>query len=250
MPGEPLWISGVGLCPEARLRLICFPAAGASPAMYRSWARALSPDFEVCPVVLPGRDRRLREAPKRSMTELIDEIAVHLPSLADRSLAVFGHSLGAWIGYELVRRLEEEGRVAIEHLIVAACAAPQVGDRRAPLHSLPEAEFIAAVREFGGTPPAVFESVELLSLALPVLRADFELYETYVYRERGPLECGISAWGGVEDTSVSPPALEAWREQSSQTFDLELFPGGHFFLEPNEHLVLERLQSLLGEVGR
>ena len=46
-----------------RLRLVCFPFAGGTAALYRRWRDALPATVEVCAVELPGRGLRIGEPP-------------------------------------------------------------------------------------------------------------------------------------------------------------------------------------------
>ena len=49
--------------PRPRLRLFCLPYAGGGAALFRLWADNLPAEIEACPIFLPGRERRMREAP-------------------------------------------------------------------------------------------------------------------------------------------------------------------------------------------
>src|SRR5262245_46733711 len=89
---------------EPRLRLLCLPFAGGASSLYRSWPRAL-PSIEVWPVELPGRGARMDEPPCADMTELCDGLSAAIDQVADLPLALYGHSMGARIAFELARRL-------------------------------------------------------------------------------------------------------------------------------------------------
>jgi medium-chain acyl-[acyl-carrier-protein] hydrolase len=107
-----------------------------------------------------------------------------------------------------------------------------------------------ALRRLNGTPEEVLEHEELMQLMLPILRADFAVYETYVYSAEPPLRCPIAVLGGSEDHKLSRAALEAWQEQTSASFSLRMLPGDHFFLNTARPLLLRVLsQELLRLVG-
>ena len=128
-------------------------------------------------------------------------------------------------------------------LFVSAGRAPQIPHRAPPIHTLPDEEFLAELRRLNGTPRELLDHEELMEVMLPILRADFALYETYLYSTEPPLNCPISAFGGLQDGRVSASDLEAWRSQTSASFSLRMFPGDHFFLK--EPLLLQALSQEL-----
>jgi medium-chain acyl-[acyl-carrier-protein] hydrolase len=234
--------------PEARLRLLCLPGAGAAAAMYRGWGDRL-PSVEVCAVQLPGRGSRLREQPYTAMEPLIDALAGMLLAEPARPTVVFGHSLGSMIGFELADRLRDSGDHAPVALIAAAHAAPRLGSADLPYHQLPDAELAQLMAAIGGTPEAVLARPELLRLALPAVRADFALDYGYRYRERPPLSIPISVYGGLTDTTCDESDLAAWREHTDAGFSLQMLPGGHFFpAEPAGERLLELLGTELARI--
>src|SRR5271165_1107618 len=123
------WISGCKPSPLARLRLFCLPYAGGSALIFRAWSNALAADIEVCPIQLPGRSTRLKERPFTEMSSLIQVLAQALSSLLDRPFAIFGHSLGALVGFELARQFRRQYGVNPVRLFVSAGRAPQVPRR-------------------------------------------------------------------------------------------------------------------------
>jgi medium-chain acyl-[acyl-carrier-protein] hydrolase len=242
---EP-WIPSHKRMPESRLRMFCFPYAGAGVSIFRHWSEALPAEVEVCPIQLPGRGTRLVEPPFVQLSPLVDALAQALAPLLDKPFVFFGHSLGALIGFELARRLRGQYGVHPARLLVSALRAPQLPDRGAPVHALPEGEFIAELSWLNGTPSAVLKHKELMEIVLPVLRADFALYENYEYASEPPLNCPISAFGGTQDCRVSESDLEAWRVQTNVSFSLRMFPGDHFFLSQPLllHAVSEELRLI------
>ncbi len=224
------WISFRRPDTRSRLRLFCFPYAGASALIYRAWSEALPADVEVCPVQLPGRGTRLMERPFTRVSALVEALAPALAPLLDKPFAFFGHSLGALISFELARRIRGQYGMHPVRLFVSAGRAPQIPHRDSPIHSLPEKEFLAELRRLNGTPSELLDHVELMEIMLPLLRADFAMYETYLYSTEPPLNCPISAFGGRIDHRVSNRDLEAWQAQTTCSFSLRIFPGDHFFL--------------------
>ena len=229
--------------PKARLRLFCFPYAGAGALIFRKWSDGLPRDIEVCPIQLPGRGTRLTEPPFTKLSCLIEALVRALVPLLDKPFAFFGHSLGALIGFELARQIRRQYGVHPIRLFASAGRAPQIPHRAPPIHTLPDNEFLAELRRLNGTPRELLDHEELMEVMLPILRADFALYETYLYSTEPPLNCPISAFGGLQDRRVNASDLEAWRSQTSASFSLRMFPGDHFFLK--EPLLLQALSQEL-----
>lgn len=228
-----------------RIRLICLPYAGGGAQVFRSYGDELPADVEVCAVQLPGRERRIREPALESVDAIVDHLVPVVGAEAGLPYAIFGHSLGALVGFELVRRLRREGYPLPLRLFASAHRAPHLPDPDPPIHHLPDERFIAELRGLNGTPQAVFESQELLDLFLPVLRADFTAAETYVYRSGAPLPCAITAIGGTGDKMISREALQAWREHTTGDFALHLLEGDHFFIHQRHSDVMRILRDAI-----
>jgi surfactin synthase thioesterase subunit len=226
---------------KTRLRLFCFPYAGGGASLYRSWAEPLASVAEIWSVQLPGRENRLGEPLYRSLPELIGALTDALQDALAPPYAFFGHSLGGLIAFELARALRRQGRALPLQLFVSGHLAPQLPQRHPPIHGLPYAQFVQELRRYRGTPEAVLANHELLELLLPVLRADFQLFETYVYQSDEPLDCPISAFGGLSDVEVSQEDLAAWRRQTRGLFTFRLLPGNHFFIQSAQAQLLQAL---------
>jgi len=213
------------------MRLFCIAHAGGGASAFRGWADALPPEVEVCPVQLPGRENRIAEPAFDRLPPLVEALADAVDSLLTLPFALFGHSNGALIGFELARTLRARGRTGPVHLFASGRRAPDLPSAIAPTHHLPDAEFLDSLQALGGLPAALLEHRELLSLLLPTLRADVSIHETYAFREEAPLECPLTAYGGLTDPRVSPEQLQAWSRHTRGPFVARLFPGGHFFLQ-------------------
>lgn len=229
--------------PQARLRLFCFPYAGGGASIYRLWPNDLPAAVEVCAIQPPGRETRMREKPFTHVAPLAQALAPILRPYLDRPFAFFGYSLGSLVGFELARELRRQGDAQPLHLFVGGRRAPQTPDPEPPIHDLPEAEFLVELRRLSGTPEAVLQNAELMQLLQPLLRADFAVNETYVFTEDPPLDCPISAYGGLEDAEASREDLAAWREQTRGSFKLQMFPGGHFFLNSDRAMLLRAISE-------
>ncbi len=224
-----------------RLRLFCLPYAGGAASAYRTWEDGLPADVEVSPVQLPGRGARFREPSCRHLGDLVPALADGVAPLLDRPFALFGHSMGAVVAFELVRELRRRGAPAPVLLAVSGRQAPRRPEPEPPFSHLPDAEFLEELRRrYDGIPPEVLAERELLQLLLPTLRADVEALEGYVYAVDAPLACPISCFGG-EDDRVTVADLEAWCDETSAPVNVRRFRGGHFFVETARGEVLGAL---------
>jgi surfactin synthase thioesterase subunit/acyl carrier protein len=227
------WITLTSPQPHAqsRVRLFCFPYAGGGASIFRDWANALPSEIELCPIQLPGREERLQEALFTDLSSLVDALLPILRPHLDKPFALFGHSMGAMIGYEVARQLQTQRDPEPVHLFVSSRAAPQRVNTAAPLRDLPARSFMDELqRLYGAVPDVIRHNAELQDVFLPILRADVTLLETYTYVPGEPLHCPISAFGGEQDQSVTQEALAAWREHTRAPFTQHLFPGDHFYI--------------------
>ena len=232
--------------PQARLRLFCFPYGGGGAAIFRNWSELMTPDIEVCPVQLMGRESRLHDQPTTNMTQLMETMAPALLPYIDRPFAFFGHCMGALISFEFARYLRHHYKLVPAHLFVSGLRAPHLAHSEPPVHHLPDVEFLEMIRHLKGTPEEVLSNAEMLQVLLPTLRADFTLSETYVYRYDEPLRCPIAAYAGAQDAKTSREDLEAWQKQTTQRLTLRFFAGDHFFLNTASrvHLVQDIIKEL------
>ena len=242
------WVVRRRVVPEPRLRLFCFPYAGGGATVYQDWPRLLPADVEVCAVQLPGREARLGEPGYTRLFDLMPPLADALGRLLDTPFVTFGHSLGALVGFELARYLRRGGGPLPQQLMVSGRRAPHLANQGAPLHELTDDILLDAVLELNGTSPEIRSHPELLELAIPLLRADFALGETYRYTPEPPLASPITAFSGLADPHVTTAEATEWAQHTSGGFELHLLPGDHFFLTTAQGLLLAEVTRLLSGI--
>ena len=231
---------------DAEVRLVCFPHAGGAASYYFPVSRQLSSVADVLAVQYPGRQERRREPGLRSVAQLADLLAEELRPWTDRPLAFFGHSMGALLGYEVARRLEQTG-VRLLVLFASGRGAPSCR-RDEGVHLRDDRGLVDKVRELGGTNSTLLDDPEMMEVLLPAIRADYEAVETYRHVPGPPLSCPVVAFTGDADPQVTLAEAERWREHTSAGFELHTYPGGHFYLDTHAADVLGKVSARLGAV--
>lgn len=241
MKPENPWIArhrpGTGI----RLRLFCLPYAGGGTVAYRDWSRELPNSVEVLAVCLPGREARIEEPPLRDARKLAEAMRDGLRDYLDLPFALFGHSMGALLAFELARLLRRDPGTEPVQLVVSGHRGPHLPYPVAPIRDLGPERFVEELRRYDGTPPEALESAELMELLLPALRADFSVCETYEHIEDDPLDCPIAAYGGLRDPDVARADLEAWARHTRAEVVVRMFQGGHFYHQSSRALFFQML---------
>ncbi|GJF31173.1 thioesterase [Kitasatospora sp. NE20-6] len=227
-----------------RLRLVCFPHAGGTTHLFHGWPALLPADVELLAVRYPGRQNRLLEPFAPDLPTLAEEIHTALEAYLDRPLALFGHSMGSAVAYEVARRLDDRG-LTPTRLLVSGRVAPHRA-AATELHTRDDEALIANVRRLGGPGTEAYDDPDLRELILPALRADYRLIETYRPRQPKPLRAPITAYAGESDPYCPPDGVRAWSELTGPGgFEHRWFPGGHFYLDPSEADLLADITARL-----
>jgi medium-chain acyl-[acyl-carrier-protein] hydrolase len=222
---------------SAAPRLFCFPHAGGGagqPLALSGWTAV--------PVRLPGRESRLAEAPFERMGPLVAALAGQIDGYLDQPFAFFGHSMGAVVAFELARELRRRSRPLPRVLIASGARAPQFRRHHVPPPALSREAFVEELRRLEGIPAEVLGDAALMRALLPALETDAALFRNYIYTEASPLPIPVRAYGGRDDPNVRREHLDGWREQTTASFAVRVFPGGHFYPTTARELFLEALE--------
>jgi medium-chain acyl-[acyl-carrier-protein] hydrolase len=214
---------------KQRLRLFCLAHAGGTAMPYAAWSRRLPGDVVPTPIDLPGHGSRMGRPPHTELGPLLAELASMVSPLIDSRYVLFGHSLGAMLGYELARLLRDRGTPP-ELLMVAAHNGPGTGRTHQPIHDLPDERFVDALIRLGGTPAAIREQPELLRMYLPLLRADLRIAERYHPLPGQPLACPVVAFAGRADRMTDQRRMLGWLPTTTAACELVFLDGAHFFV--------------------
>lgn len=173
---------------------------------------------------------------------MADAVADVIGTDDGHSLALFGHSMGALLAYEVGSRLEQTG-VRLAAVFVSAAPPPRVGYDEG-IHLLPDAELTEHLRNLSGTEAPLLDK-EVLPLILPAVRADYQAVETYRFRDRSPLACPLTVLVSDDDPGVEPTQATGWGEHTTASFEVFEFRGDHFYLRHQEDAVAATIRARL-----
>ncbi|MGW1379743.1 thioesterase II family protein [Streptomyces sp. NPDC002446] len=241
------WIHRYHPAPDSAPTLVCFPHAGGSATFYHPLSRLLSPQVDVVAMQYPGRQERYGEPAIDNLAELADRAHEALAPLTGRPLALFGHSMGATLAFEVARRMEREA---------AAPVALFLSGRRAPSRHRSglvtdggDAALIAELRLLRGTDPEMLDDPEILGMILPALRADYKAIEFHRCPPGASVSCPVTVLTGDADPHTTIEEARAWSAHSTGAFDFEVFPGGHFYLADRPEDVMDAVARRLRTIA-
>jgi surfactin synthase thioesterase subunit len=232
-----------------RTPLLCLPFAGSGAGFYRAWRRLAVGPVEVVPLQLPGREERFTEALPSDLITAARELARDWVRVgAGRGpVALFGHSLGAVLGYEVAREIDRTHPGLVCHLFVSGSPAPWIVRVRRATDLDDDGEFLARVKEFAGYHHEAFDDPQLREVLLPVLRADVAMHENYQPISEEPIDIPITALRGGDDRLVSRVQVEQWRAATTARFAVAELPGGHMYISDGPSALLELVDRTLHE---
>jgi surfactin synthase thioesterase subunit len=230
------------------VRLYCLPHAGGAASAFRAWIGRLH-GVAVRPLQPPGRETRKRDTAHTDIAALAAELAdVVLADAEDQPYAVYGHSLGALVGFELLHRIRRIGGRPPTHFLLSACRAPHLfapdalttADR-----DMSQERIVAWLRSLGGTPESFLSDPRVLAMILPPVRADLSVMLSYRYEPLPPLDVPITSVAATDDPRANPEAMGAWRDQTVGRFELHTLSGGHFAVFEQAEATLEIVRRAL-----
>lgn len=211
--------------------------------MFFEWSKHLGQEIECVCIQYPGRAQRMREEPLTRVDDMVTEAEETLAG-ESRPFALYGHSLGGIIAFELAQRLRATGSPQPTHLFIGSTRPPHLKSPFPLIHRLPQQDFLERVQaRYGGIPAAIYDHPEVLEMFLPALQADFAAFETYAYESKRPLPIPISVFGGDADPIVTPDSLAEWSLHTNAGFDMNVLPGNHFFASTSMLTLVRLLRS-------
>lgn len=243
-----LWVRRYHPAPDDAPRLVCFPYAGGSASFYRPMSIALSSDADTIALQYPGRQDRRLEPCITDIAELAERITDKLLRLDERPTLFFGHSMGAVLAFETAWRLERKGSGTAPRALIASGRRAPSTHRVESVHRRDDDGIIAELKLLDGTDQGVLGNEEILRMALPAIRGDYEAIERYRCDEQRRVNCPITAVTGNADPRTTIEEATAWARHTAGSFRLEVLPGGHFFLTGQQAGITSLISRELGRL--
>jgi len=231
-----------------KIKLFCFPFAGGSAAAFNPFKTQLDPSIQLQPIELAGRGRRIREPLYNSISEIVEDMfKIIRPELSPGPYAFFGHSMGSVVAFELTYKIRQEGLPEPVHIFFSGRGAPHMPrDEKKKYHLMSDEEFKQEMIELGGTSREFFEHPELMEVFLPLLRGDLKVNETYQYSEKkAKLDSPITVFHGKKDEEVTMEEISEWSVHTNRGCDINVFEGGHFFLNEEAPVISKIINRAL-----
>ncbi|MBV9654861.1 MAG: thioesterase [Acetobacteraceae bacterium] len=231
--------------------LFCIPHAGGGASAFRRWSEALESHIQLKVLQSRGRESRFNEPPLADLDAVVGDLyALMEPHLGPR-FALFGHSMGALLAFELAQMARARTGHAPSHLFASSCRAPSLPQTTAPIARLPDADFVTELmRRYGGIPASILADQDYMAAVLPAIRADFTILEDYRRRQWPLLDCPISVFAGRADGVIPRSTLLGWRNETTGAFALEMLEGDHFYLQSQRNVLASLVSSALEQPAK
>ncbi|NBI29786.1 thioesterase II family protein [Chengkuizengella marina] len=229
------------------MKLFCFPYAGGSSAIYNKWKRYFNnQSIEIVPIELAGRGTRMGEPLYDNLNEAVEDVYKWISKQIDSTpYALFGHSMGSKIAYELYYKLINLNHNEPEMIFFSGSSAPHSKKTdKQQVHLLPNDEFKREVLDLGGTSEEIFDNRQLAELFVPIIREDYKIVETYQYKEKqNKINCKTVVLYGLQDKYID--IIKEWDELTDLPSTYHFINGGHFFIQENIEKTIEAVKSHL-----
>lgn len=226
--------------------LYCIPYAGGTEQSYRKWDEYVSSSIEIKTIELKGRGNRYREGNYSSIEAAVEDIYARIKNeIKTNKYAIYGHSMGAILAFELYYKIESERNRLPKHIFFSGKMSPYRNKCNYLSTSMPDDIFIDRMGRLGGTPKELLESSELLGFLLPIIKNDVRILENYDFKDKeNKIKCAISVLNGKEDKFELCNELKWDKLCNAECTTYEL-DGGHFFIYDDMNTVLSIIEQHL-----
>jgi len=226
--------------------LFCLPYAGGSARIYAKWRKFLNSSVELFPIELAGRGKRFNEPFYSTMDEAIHDIYSQIKDKLNHPFAIYGHSMGSLLAYELSYKIQQTNGLSPLHIFFSGGKPPHCRTVKKEIHKLTDSDFKNEIKRMGGTPNELLAEKELFEIFMPILRADFRLIETYRYIKKSDskLNSKVTVLNGKED-EISDNELLGWQQYTKQSCNIVNFEGGHFFINDHAESIVDLINNVV-----
>lgn len=228
-----------------KINIFCLPFAGGSRYSYNGY-RQYARHVNIIPVEPPGRGSRFAEPLLDNIYDMVDDVYEQVKNSLFRPYAIYGHSMGAMLGFLLTRRILQEGLPEPLQLFLTGRAAPSTPKKEAPLHRLPKEEFFEALKALGGCPEELLSNDELKEFFEPIIRADLQVVDSYSHEPFIPFDIPVTVMIGMDEDISFEEAL-AWQKETNVLVSVRKFTGDHFFIYDHEREIVNMMSSLTAQ---
>lgn len=230
-----------------KIKLFCIPCAGGSANAYLKWNNYLHYNIELCPIELKGRGTRSDESYYEDMDEAVDDVFNLVKhSINNNEYALFGHSMGGLIVYELYYKLLEEGIKLPKQIFIHGKEPPDIENSKSNYHELDYLEFKEAIFKMGGISEEVIKDKEAYDFFYPIIKSDFRIIENYKYKHKQELmDCNITIINGADDKVSLCNNLDNYKKYTKRKCDICIIKGDHFSLYGSPLSTLRIINSSL-----
>ena len=228
------------------MNLFTIPYAGGSANYYSRWKRMINKNIAIVPIEFTGRGKRTTEALYNNIYEAVDDIFKQIKKgITCSSYALFGHSMGALICFELAYLIQDRKLPMPNHIFISGRHAPRLKNDDKAIHLFEKNDFIKEIMAMGGTDKEIFEHAELANYFIPIIKNDLRIvYEYQFEQERIPLDCDFSIFTGKEE-SYSTEQIMGWSKYTTGYCKFYKFDGGHFFINTETEKIISIINQTL-----
>jgi len=227
------------------IQLFCIPYAGGSATMYNSWKKYLDKKIILMPIELAGKGLRLKENMYDSFGEAVEDLYKYITiNISCSNYAIFGHSMGSALAYELAKKITYNNIQLPSHLFLSGRNAPHKSNKNLKLHKLSNEKLTIELLKLGGLPPDLTDNQDFIDYYLPIVRRDLKLIENYKFNKNvNPLNIVFTILSGTNDQSTSKSGILGWKNLSLKSCEFNTINGNHFFV----HNKIEDVMNIINK---
>ena len=232
------------------INLIAFPFAGGSSFSYTSWLPYLDRDVHLHTFEPRGHGRNMKQEWYHSFEEEVEDAFgfVKACGTGGEPYVLFGHSMGAYILYEVYKKILGEGLRMPLGMIYSGNVAPHMNGydkTRKDVRTLNDTEFAAYVKADGGVSDEILDVPEIREVYMPIIRNDYILIQGYEFDGTiRPFSDNIAVFYGKEDR-IPLEFLTPWQKYTTKKAEISGFNGGHMFISSEAKDVVQTCMNYI-----